>query len=148
LESELSPHAQVQSYKSRVLFKGACSAIPEDAVLLEVGPHAIMRAPLRQNCAALPYVNAMKKGEDATLSVREAVAGLWRKGAALKWDVPEDVPGAVASYLLNKSHFSPKTCCLCVPLQCFDISAYSSICSSLWLVAAAFRIGSGTPQLV
>ena len=83
----------MQSYKSRVLFKGACSAIPEDAVLLEVGPHAIMRAPLRQNCAALPYVNTMKKGEDATLSLREAVAGLWRKGAALKWSVPDDVPG-------------------------------------------------------
>ena len=84
----------MQSYKSRVLFKGACGAIPEDAVLLEVGPHAIMRAPLRQNCAALPYVHTMKKGEDATLSLREAVAGLWRKGAALKWSVPEDVPGA------------------------------------------------------
>ena len=84
---------QVQSYKSRVLFKGACGAIPEDALLLEVGPHAIMRSPLRQNCAALPYVSTMKKGEDGTLTVRDAVAGLWRKGAALTWDVPEDVPG-------------------------------------------------------
>lgn len=88
------PAAQVQSYKSRVLFKGACAAIPEDAVLLEIGPHGIMRAPLRQNCAALPYVGCMKKGDDATLSLREAVAGLWRKGAALKWAVPEGpVPG-------------------------------------------------------
>ena len=25
----------------------------------------------------LPYVNAMKKGEDAEISIREAVAGLW-----------------------------------------------------------------------
>ena len=83
----------MQSYKSRVLFKGACSAIPEDALLLEIGPHAIMRSPLRQNCAGLPYVSTMKKGEDGTLTLREAVAGLWRKGAALKWDVPEDVPG-------------------------------------------------------
>lgn len=80
----------MQSYKSRVQFKAACAAIPEDAILLEVGPHAIMRAPLRQNCAALPYVGSMKKGDDATLSLREAVAGLWRKGAALKWAVPED----------------------------------------------------------
>ena len=40
--------AQVQSFKSRVLFREACAAIPADAVLLEVGPHAIMRAPLRQ----------------------------------------------------------------------------------------------------
>lgn len=92
----------MQSYKSRVLFKAACGAIPEDAVVLEIGPHAIMRAPLRQNCAALPYVNTMKKGEDATLSVREAVAGLWRKGAALKWATPptEAVPGG---------HHSPDT---------------------------------------
>ena len=30
----------------------------------------------------------MKKEEDAAVSVREAVAGLWRKGAALAWDVP------------------------------------------------------------
>ena len=90
---------QVQSYKSRVLFKGACSAIPEDALLLEIGPHAIMRSPLRQNCAGLPYVSTMKKGEDGTLTLREAVAGLWRKGAALKWDVPEDVPGQPSLHL-------------------------------------------------
>ena len=70
-----------------MLFRTACSAIPEDAVLLEVGPHAIMRAPLRQNCKDLPYVNAMKKGEDAEISIREAVAGLWRKGAAMTWEV-------------------------------------------------------------
>ena len=91
---------QVQSYKSRVLFKGACSAIPEDALLLEIGPHAIMRSPLRQNCAGLPYVSTMKKGEDGTLTLREAVAGLWRKGAALTWDVPEDVPGQPPLHLL------------------------------------------------
>ena len=43
------PHRwQVQSFRSRVLFREACAAIPEDALLLEVGPHAIMRAPLRQ----------------------------------------------------------------------------------------------------
>jgi fatty acid synthase len=89
---------QVQSYKSRVQFKAACAAIPEDAVVLEVGPHAIMRAPLRQNCAGLPYVGTMKKGDDATLSLREAVAGLWRKGAALKWSTPEEgVPGGRAT---------------------------------------------------
>jgi fatty acid synthase len=105
-----SPHTQVQSYKSRVLFKGACGAVPEDAVLLEVGPHAIMRAPLRQNCAALPYVNAMKRGEDATLTLREAVAGLWRKGAALKWEVPEDVPGAAPYGCLEQLFSSPRTC--------------------------------------
>ena len=104
---------QVQSYKSRVLFKGACSAIPEDALLLEVGPHAIMRSPLRQNCAALPYVSTMKKGEDAALTVRDSVAGLWRKGAALTWDVPEDVPGLAT--LPDMLQLMPvPSCCTCV----------------------------------
>ncbi|KAK9904717.1 hypothetical protein WJX75_001194 [Coccomyxa subellipsoidea] len=102
------PDYHVQSYKSRVQFKAACAAIPEDAVVLEVGPHAIMRAPLRQNCAGLPYVGTMKKGDDATLSLREAVAGLWRKGAALKWSTPEEgvpeLPRDIREKLVSWNH--------------------------------------------
>ncbi len=41
--------AQVHGYASRVLFRQACGAIPRDAVCLEVGPHALLRSPLRQN---------------------------------------------------------------------------------------------------
>ena len=121
---------QVQSYKSRVLFKGACGAIPEDALLLEVGPHAIMRSPLRQNCAGLPYVSTMKKGEDATLTLRDSVAGLWRKGAALTWDVPEDVPGLAT--LPDMLQLMPvPSCCTCAEAlryaPCFDGSADVSL---------------------
>ena len=121
---------QVQSYKSRVLFKGACGAIPEDALLLEVGPHAIMRSPLRQNCAGLPYVSTMKKGEDATLTLRDSVAGLWRKGAALTWDVPEDVPGLAT--LPDMLQLMPvPSCCTCAEAlryaPCFDASADMSL---------------------
>ena len=46
--------AQVQSYVSRVRFVEACAAVPADALLLEVGPHALLRSPLRQNRATLP----------------------------------------------------------------------------------------------
>lgn len=38
----------------------------------------------------------MKKDENAVFTVREAVAGLWRKGAALQWSVPDGfdaIPG-------------------------------------------------------
>lgn len=51
--------------------------------------------------SALPgrrYVATMKKDDDAAVTVREAVAGLWRKGAALEWSVPqelEEVPGTL-----------------------------------------------------
>ena len=50
--------AQVQSYVSRVRFVEACAAIPADALLLEVGPHALLRSPLRQNRATLPCASA------------------------------------------------------------------------------------------
>ena len=44
----------MQSYVSRVRFVEACAAVPADALLLEVGPHALLRSPLRQNRATLP----------------------------------------------------------------------------------------------
>ena len=50
--------AQVQSYVSRVRFVEACTAIPADALLLEIGPHALLRSPLRQNRATLPCAPA------------------------------------------------------------------------------------------
>ena len=75
-----------------------------------------------QNCTAVPYVNMMKKDEDAAASVREAVAGLWRKGAALAWDVPAGpVAGTLFEYLPQVSKVSmPKA------IECKDCwSAYS-----------------------
>ncbi len=82
------PEYHVQSYVSRVRFVEACAAIPADALLLEVGPHALLRSPLRQNRAALPYVSLMKKGSEAGASLRDGAADLWRKGVALAWRVP------------------------------------------------------------
>ena len=40
---------QTHGYASRVQFRLACSKIPKDTLLLEIGPHALMRSPLRQN---------------------------------------------------------------------------------------------------
>ena len=79
---------QVQSYKSRVLFKGACSAIPEDAVLLEVGPHAIMRAPLRQNCAALPYVHTHEEGRGRYAQPARGCGGALAQGRRAQVERP------------------------------------------------------------
>jgi len=82
------PEYHVQSYVSRVRFVEACAAIPADALLLEVGPHALLRSPLRQNRASLPYVSLMKKGSEAGATLRNGAADLWRKGVALAWRVP------------------------------------------------------------
>ena len=41
---------QVQSFVAHVRFTEATAAIPKEAVLLEVGPHDLLKALLRQNC--------------------------------------------------------------------------------------------------
>ena len=79
--------AQTHGYASRVQFRLACSKIPKDVLLLEIGPHALMRSPLRQNRSDLQYVATMKKGESAVETLSAAVADLWRKGAIFNWPV-------------------------------------------------------------
>ena len=76
---------QTHGYASRVQFRLACSKIPKDVLLLEIGPHALMRSPLRQNRSDLQYVATMKKGESAVETLSAAVADLWRKGAIFSW---------------------------------------------------------------
>lgn len=77
--------AQTHGYASRVQFRLACSKIPKDVILLEIGPHALMRSPLRQNRSDLQYVATMKKGDSAVDTLKAAIADLWRKGAAINW---------------------------------------------------------------
>ncbi len=76
---------QTHGYASRVQFRLACTKIPKDVLLLEIGPHALMRSPLRQNRSDLQYVATMKKGESAVETLSAAVADLWRKGAIFSW---------------------------------------------------------------
>ena len=39
---------QVNSFRNQVLFKSAAERLPEGAILLEIGPHAILRSLLHQ----------------------------------------------------------------------------------------------------
>ena len=41
--------AQVQSFMGPSRFAETAAAIPQDTLLLEIGPHAVLQAPLRQN---------------------------------------------------------------------------------------------------
>ena len=95
------------SYTRPVLFTAAVAAVPDGALLLEVGPHALLRSPLRQCNATLVYVATMKKGDPAVESLRDAVASAWRKGADVPWPaatapattpLPRDVRAALVSW--------------------------------------------------
>ena len=78
----------MHSYRNQVLFTQAAQAIPKDAILVEIGPHSILRSPLRQSRPDLPYVSLMRKGECGLRSLRDGIADLWRRGAAIKWPAP------------------------------------------------------------
>ena len=95
------------SYTRPVLFTAAVAAVPDGALLLEIGPHALLRSPLRQCNASLAYVATMKKGDPAAESLRDAVASAWRKGADVPWPaatapattpLPRDVRSALVSW--------------------------------------------------
>ena len=84
---------QVHSYRNRVLFTSAMAAIPSDAVLVEIGPHSVLRSPLRQGRPELGYVALMQKGNCGLSSLSRAVGDLWLKGAALHWPAEEAASG-------------------------------------------------------
>ncbi|EIE22203.1 ketoacyl-synt-domain-containing protein [Coccomyxa subellipsoidea C-169] len=85
---------QTHNYASRVQFRQACGRIPKGAILLEIGPHALMRSFLHQNRADLHYVPAMRKGNSAVETLKAAVAELWRNGVSVKWPVAWPAPSA------------------------------------------------------
>ena len=88
---------QVHSYRNRVLFTAAAAAVPKDAILVEIGPHALLRSPLRQSRPELGYVSLMRKGECGAATLAAAISELWRKGASIDWQtdaVPSGVKGA------------------------------------------------------
>jgi fatty acid synthase, animal type len=71
---------QVAGFRNRVLFKDACMAVPDGVVMLEIGPHSILRALIRQCRPELRYVATMQKGTNAMMTLRAAVGELWRLG--------------------------------------------------------------------
>lgn len=87
---------QVHSYRSPVLFTGAAKAIPTNALLVEIGPHSILRSPLRQSRPDLGYVGTMKKGDCAAQTLSTALGDLWRRGVPVHWKsgpVPTNATG-------------------------------------------------------
>ena len=75
----------MHSYRNPVLFTAAATDIPDNALLVEIGPHSILRAPLRQSRPDLSYVGTMKKGECGVASLANAVADMWSNGVPVTW---------------------------------------------------------------
>ncbi|EIE19942.1 hypothetical protein COCSUDRAFT_58179 [Coccomyxa subellipsoidea C-169] len=101
---------QVHAFRNRVQFTDAAAAVPKNAILLEVGPHGVLRSPLRQCRPEVPYVATIKKESNASLTVPNSVCELWRKGATLSWPVEKlskeatELPAEVAAALVSWDH--------------------------------------------
>lgn len=90
-EMRLDPLHWRQSLESPVLFDSAVRAmlgnLPSNAVLVEIGPHAALKGPLRQiiqaNCSSTTppaYISTLVRKEDSMRSLLTAVGQLYSSG--------------------------------------------------------------------
>ena len=90
-----------------MLFTEATQHIPDHALVVEIGPHAILRTPLRQCRPDLPYISTMSKGTCAIQTLTTAVSDMWNRGVPLKWpaspapSIPEGSEGMNAALSLD-----------------------------------------------
>ena len=77
-----------------MLFNAASQGIPEGAVIIEIGPHSILRSPLRQCRPDLPYVSLMKKGDCGLATLSAGLEDMWRHGVPVRWQADAVVEGA------------------------------------------------------
>lgn len=106
---DLGPAYWVANLVSRVRFTDAVSRaieaqgpnVSKNSVFLEVGPHATLRGPLRQICAAsgtnCNYVSALVRGRDAYHTALAAVGSLYQYGVAVDWRAGSLVSGVPPS---------------------------------------------------
>eukprot|EP00808_Paulinella_micropora_P018901 g31967.t1 len=74
-------------------FPAACKNIPDKALLVEVGPHGIMRPYLTELLPEADYVSLMTKGKSGLETVQRALGQLWLQGVPLQAPVsPERLP--------------------------------------------------------
>ena len=79
---------QVYAYRNPVLFLEASEAIPANALLVEIGPHAVLRSLLRGTRPELAYISTMTKGSDGQETLATAVGDMWRAGVPVHWSAP------------------------------------------------------------
>lgn len=78
--------AQVHSYRNPVLFASAAKDIPSNALLVEIGPHSILKSPLRQCRPDLAYVSTMTRNKEAAQTLEDAVSEMWQSGVPVAWN--------------------------------------------------------------
>ena len=80
----------VESVTRPVDFLGAMNKVPEDAIVLEIGPHSVLRSLIRDSAPSVKYVSLMSKDLDDFQSFKEGIGRLWTLGASINI-IPDNI---------------------------------------------------------
>ncbi|VAW64320.1 Malonyl CoA-acyl carrier protein transacylase [hydrothermal vent metagenome] len=75
----------VDNLLNPVLFYDALKHIPENAIVIELGPHSLMRASLIDSVSSITYINMMRRGFDCAGIFNDAVAQAYVAGIDIEW---------------------------------------------------------------
>jgi fatty acid synthase len=75
----------VNNLANPVNFYGALSKVPANAIVIEVGPHSLLRAIVRETLPESRYINTMQKSEDNSRVLMKAIGECYAAGLDLIW---------------------------------------------------------------
>ncbi len=74
----------VESVTRAVDFMGAMNQIPNNAIALEIGPHAALRAIIRDCVPDIKYVSLLSRNENDLETFKKGIGRLWTLGVDIK----------------------------------------------------------------
>jgi fatty acid synthase len=80
---DFDPSYHVEGVLKAVDFRSAIDKIPKNQVVLEIGPHSILKTLVKDNRPDLKYACLMKRETDEVATLKEGLGELWRFGIDL-----------------------------------------------------------------
>ncbi len=84
-------------------FIKAVSHLPQNAIVLEIGPHTVLKTLIKDNRPDVKYASLMKKDADEVETLKEGLGKLWKFGASLHFS-REEKTGLQRPSLEVRSH--------------------------------------------
>lgn len=70
-------------------FIAAVSKLPQNAIVLEIGPHTVLKTLVKDNRPDVKYASLMRKDADELETLKEGLGKLWKFGASLHFNRAE-----------------------------------------------------------
>lgn len=96
---ECSAEYFVANFSNPVLFAEALAKVPRGALVIEMGPHSLMRASILDAVEEVRYVHTMRRGADNRVELQNALGRCFQAGVAVDWFGGEPAPKLVGKRL-------------------------------------------------